>query len=366
MNHSFPKTALLSVLLVAVAPTALADTFHLRVPSLGLRAAPLVVSPELADFAIPTQSFGAADFALQPPRSTSPGAFVYESSDPSVARVSGDIVTVVGVGTTVITAYQAASGKYEESSIEASLLVVAAAPQLGQLGSLVKYMNDPEFDITPPTSPSTGAFAFTSSDPTVASVTGRRVKLLKPGTVTITAQQAAMGGYLGATATASLEVRPAPSPTRVGDGVSKIGACTSGVTGCATFNTKDGWRVPGTQFSQSNLRAVMVNPAAEVQFTAKPTSGKYYFELSTTNGPYNGSNALYFGGNYINMPAGEYQVRADYDTKSARVYREGTYIGTISMTSSLGFIQLYGNITMNFGQSNFQYPVPAGFKAGLW
>ncbi|MCS4278148.1 autotransporter domain-containing protein [Stenotrophomonas rhizophila] len=71
--------------------------------------------------------YGESDFELAAPQSTSPGVFTFSSSNTAVATVNGRRVTVMGEGSTVLTATQAASGSYAAASIELRL-VVAARP----------------------------------------------------------------------------------------------------------------------------------------------------------------------------------------------------------------------------------------------
>ena len=63
-----------------------------------------------------------------------------------------------------------------------------------------------DFTIKPPTSNSSGAITYTSSNPAVATITGTTVHLVGPGTTTITATQAADGSYLGNTISATMNV----------------------------------------------------------------------------------------------------------------------------------------------------------------
>ncbi len=83
--------------------------------------------PTITDFTVPAKVFGDAPFALTAPTSNSAGAFTYSSSNPLVATVVGNMVTVTGVGTCTITANQAANGIYDAGSITASLVVSAPA-----------------------------------------------------------------------------------------------------------------------------------------------------------------------------------------------------------------------------------------------
>jgi len=90
----------------------------------------ITVAPALSGFSIPAKATGDADFAITPPTSTSPGTFTYLSSNTSVATiVNGNSIHIVGVGTSTITANQAASGNYTSGSITASFVVTAPIAQ---------------------------------------------------------------------------------------------------------------------------------------------------------------------------------------------------------------------------------------------
>lgn len=83
------------------------------------------VTPTLGSFTVPAKVLGDAPFALTAPSSNSAGAFTYTSSNTNVATISGGTVTIVGVGTSTITATQAADGNYGSTSITNSLVVTA-------------------------------------------------------------------------------------------------------------------------------------------------------------------------------------------------------------------------------------------------
>jgi hypothetical protein len=95
----------------------------------------IAVAPALSNFSIPTKNTSDANFTITAPTSTSPGAFTYTSSNTGVATiVSGNTIHIVGVGTTTITATQAASGNYLSGSITASFVVtvpIAQSPTTG-------------------------------------------------------------------------------------------------------------------------------------------------------------------------------------------------------------------------------------------
>ena len=82
-------------------------------------------TPSIGALSVSPKNTGDADFDLTDPISDSLGAFTYTSSDPLVATISGKTVTVVGAGTSIITATQAASGIFIEGKTTANLIVTA-------------------------------------------------------------------------------------------------------------------------------------------------------------------------------------------------------------------------------------------------
>jgi Secretion system C-terminal sorting domain/Bacterial Ig-like domain (group 2) len=69
-----------------------------------------------------------------------------------------------------------------------------------------KKVGDAAFTITTPTSNSTGAFTYTSSNADVATISGNTITITGAGNATITATQAAAGSYSSGSATAVLSV----------------------------------------------------------------------------------------------------------------------------------------------------------------
>jgi hypothetical protein len=80
-------------------------------------------APTFGAFTVPTKTLGASPFTLTAPTSNSTGAITYTSSNTNVATVSGTTVTIVGAGTTVITATQAAAGSFGSGSTTANFVV---------------------------------------------------------------------------------------------------------------------------------------------------------------------------------------------------------------------------------------------------
>jgi hypothetical protein len=117
-------------------------------------------------------------------------------------------------------------------------------------------VGDANFDLTAPTSNSTGAFTYTSSNSAVATVSGSTVTIVGAGSTTITATQASAGNYGAGSVTASLEViiaTAAPTPTVPVDRVlSLFSDAYSNVAGTQ-------WRPNWGQATQYNLVNVAGN-----------------------------------------------------------------------------------------------------------
>jgi hypothetical protein len=91
---------------------------------------PLPAGTPTISFTIPEKAVNSSSFSLTPLiTSDSPGAISYSSSNTAVATVVGSTVTIVGVGSTTITANQAAGGTFIAASKTAVLDVnPVAAP----------------------------------------------------------------------------------------------------------------------------------------------------------------------------------------------------------------------------------------------
>ncbi len=88
--------------------------------------------PTITGFSVPSPKLVTdAPFNLTQPTSNSTGAFSYTSSNTNVATVSGNVVTLVGVGTTTITANQAAAGGYAAGAATSTLVVNYTPPTAG-------------------------------------------------------------------------------------------------------------------------------------------------------------------------------------------------------------------------------------------
>jgi hypothetical protein len=153
------------------------------------------ITPTITNFNAITRTFGDASFNLVDPSSNSVGAFTYASSNTAVATILGRVVTIVGAGTSTITASQDASGNYAIGSTTALLTVNTRTPTITNFNAITKIIGDSSFNLVDPSSNSVGAFTYASSNAAVATILGRVVTIVGEGTSTITASQDASGNY---------------------------------------------------------------------------------------------------------------------------------------------------------------------------
>ena len=187
------------------------------------------------------------------PTSSSPGAWTFSIANTSIATLVGKVLTPKNIGTTTITARQAASGGYGSSTLTMTLTILGATAAIGDFKD-VTYTKTAStsntLSIFAPTSSSPGAWSFSSSDPTVASITSSgnigSITVYKSGKTTITASQAVSGNYSAASKTMVLTVNSAPTYSTledlqkvVGDIPQTILPPTSTSAGAWTYTSSD-------------------------------------------------------------------------------------------------------------------------------
>jgi gliding motility-associated-like protein len=113
----------------------------------------------------------------------------YSSSNQTVATISGNVVTLVSVGTSNITVRQAGNSTYAPANYSRVLTVLKGDQTVSFSPLEDKTYGDADFSVSA-TASSGLSVTFSSSDPAVATVTGTTVHITGGGTTTITATQA--------------------------------------------------------------------------------------------------------------------------------------------------------------------------------
>ncbi|HAS43863.1 MAG TPA: hypothetical protein DCS93_25525, partial [Microscillaceae bacterium] len=144
--------------------------------------------------ALAKRTFGDAPFNLNATASSGL-AVTYVSSNTAVATVSGNTVTIVGVGTTNITASQAGNTNFNAAPDVTQPFTVNKADQTITFNALAdQLIGSSPFDLTA-TASSGLTVTYQSSNTAVATVSGNTVTVVGVGTTNITASQAGDANY---------------------------------------------------------------------------------------------------------------------------------------------------------------------------
>ena len=159
-----------------------------------------------------------SDFALVPPTSTSPSSWTFTSSDIKVIEITGSNAQVVGAGSATITATQVATPIWAGATAQIVIRVLGDIPTVGSLAGIEATMGGVPIAMKAPTSNSSGAWSYASSDKSVVTFNGTSMVIAGAGTATITATQLPAGNFSQSnTVQAKVIIKPnpvvAPTPT---------------------------------------------------------------------------------------------------------------------------------------------------------
>jgi hypothetical protein len=233
------------------------------------------------------------------------------------------------------------------------------APTISFFGNMSKTISDAAFAIIDPTSNSTGAFTYTSSNTAVATVSGSTITIVGLGTSTITANQAADASYSSSSIVATLTVTNAM--------VNKYGAVTS--NGSGTVN-QNGVLGGGTTVDRYG-RIISATVAADGLTALKAASSAYAIKQAypaSTDGLYWITNPNINGGT-------AFQVYADMTTDGGGwtlilcntnatgwTYSNALSLNTASPSISSNYSIVGWADYLKRSSSGFQYMIDAGTR----
>jgi uncharacterized protein YjdB len=241
-------------------------------------------TPTLGDFPNRTVNLGQNTLSLTPPTSNSDGQWSYQSLNPDIAVVSGNLVTLRDGGTVEIRATQGATGRWISSSKVMTLTVNAPAPTLGSFSDITLSIDSvARVQLTMPSSNSKGTWTLTSSDPTIVGLDGLTLLTLKAGTATITARQAALGGFRSITTTMKVTVSAVTPSTTIGAFKDIVTDLDSGATKIIPFtsptsNSPAAWTFTSsdpTIASVNGLNLTALKPGTITLTASQPASGNF-------------------------------------------------------------------------------------------
>ncbi len=152
-------------------------------------------------------------FALSASGGASGNPVVFASLTPTVCQVQDSTVTMLTAGQCSLSADQAGNATYQAAAqVRLDVAIALATPELGWIDDISKVYGEDAFELPEPQSSSPGTFSFSSSDPAVATVSGRTVTLVGEGVTVLTATQAATANYTAAAIQVRLLVSARPNP----------------------------------------------------------------------------------------------------------------------------------------------------------
>jgi uncharacterized protein YjdB len=241
-------------------------------------------TPTIGDFPNRTVNLGQNTVALTPPTSSSDGQWSYQSLNPEIAIVSGNLVTLRDGGTVEIRATQSATGRWLSSSKTMTLTINAPTPTIGSFSDITLSIDSvARVQLTAPSSNSTGTWTLTSSDPTIVGIDGLTLLTRKAGTATITARQAAAGGFRSTTTSMKVTVSAVTPTTTIGSfqdisvdlnaGATKVIPFTSPAStspAAWTFTSSD-----PTTASINGLNLIALKPGTITLSASQPAAGNF-------------------------------------------------------------------------------------------
>ena len=221
------------------------------------------LTPALTFAPLPNVTYGASPITLGIQSASSAPVTYAVTSGP--ATVSGNTLSITGVGSVSLSAAQPASGDFAAAMTTTSLNVKPATPALSFAPIAPQSFGSPAFSVNT-TSPSSGAVSYAVvSGPATAA--GNTVSATGAGTVILSAAQAAAGNYGPANVTVTVPVAPetpvlsfsALSNRTYGDPPFAVNA-TSASGGAVTYSVANGpATISGNTVTLTGLGVVVLN-----------------------------------------------------------------------------------------------------------
>ena len=231
--------------------------------------------------------FGDSDFLLSP-SSNSTGSFSYSPLTPGIVSISGDSVSILAVGSTVVSITQQSAGQYSSKTVSFTITVNKANPVISA-PDVTKLYTDPNFSVSLISS-STASFTYSTLSSGVVSITNTgNVSIIGAGSVVVSATQAQDINYNSKTATFTITINKAmqsvswtpPYSAVFGDAPFNVNSPTTNgdYTGTISYSSSD----PLIASINSSTGEVIVLQVGNVILTASlPSDGNYQATTVTT------------------------------------------------------------------------------------
>ena len=238
--------------------------------------------------ALASRSYSTNTFAL--PLNSSVGLpLSYSSSNTNVATLSGNVVTITGVGSTTITATQAGNANYAAAPTVPQILTVTKAPQtITFTAPTAQTYGNSSFTLSA-TASSGLPVTFTSANTNVAMISSNTVTIVGAGSSSITASQTGNSNYNAATAVAktltvakaaqTVTFNPTTPVSFVKNGTFSLSASST----ASTLGTNVTFASGNTSILSISGKTATMKAKGTVSVTASAAATTNYNAASTTN-----------------------------------------------------------------------------------
>ena len=215
---------------------------------------------------IATKTFGDANFSLGVTSNNNTIAITYSSSNTSVATVSSNgTVTIVGAGTSTITANQAGDNNWNAATPVSRTLTVNKGNQTITFPVIPNLTYTQLIYLLNATASSNLIVTYTIDLPTVATINGSLLNIIKVGTATITANQAGDNNWNPAPSVSRTVTitRSIPNISNISTSEAYVNSRLSDIQIFGTSSTPGSfyWSIPNfelTSIGQQNYPAIFV------------------------------------------------------------------------------------------------------------
>ena len=324
-----------------------------------------------APYLFPTITFTIENKYLNDPSfsliaiSNSTGTFTYSSSNTAIASISTDKTVILKtIGNVTITATQSSSSTYIGSRITASFVVLKNKPTISNFPtSITKSVADISFMLTP-SSDSTGAFTYSSSNTNVADISmNSNIVILKGilGNTIITATQTETSTFSPITISTTINVskiNPSLSNFNIENkylGTSNSFQITSPSTlspGSFNYTSSD------TNIAIIDISKVILVSIGVVTITATQTETLYYQSQSilstfTVSLPVTATSQYYHDFYTYNKTSSSYLNRSVYNNTGNLLYSENLSFGGSDISNVFNMLEQNGSNPYTIGITDY-------------
>jgi hypothetical protein len=264
-----------------------------------------------------------------------------------VATISGNVVTIIGIGTVTISATQSPTGNYAASATLSTILTVKPRPVVGEFAPITVKFAAAAPVITAPTSTSTGAWTYSSAQPTVINFINGVIQIVGAGVATITAKQASTATLSPITKSFTITVQPIAPEIKVPETITLIYSTTPTLLAGISSNSSGA-------YSYSSMNAIVATIA-----NGQVTMGKAGESIITVNQAASGNysaGVLAFNlviKPYIKVAATGRVITVGFAGGSAKVYINGKlgYLGKNKVKAGTNVVRIVSGGTNVYSRS---------------